>query len=224
MAFPTREVTRTSLPVEQLCGLAGLAGVILYAFAVVWLQAVAPVGPGWTRHYVSQFANGPYAWLLAAGTFGHAVGNAVLALGLYRISSAGWMREWAAGLFMAAAVGFSLTGLASVEPQGAPANLAGAVHRAAAIASFALELAALALFSFVWRRTALWCSAAIPSFVLTAAAAAASAMLVASLSLAWLPGLWERIALAAFMVWESWAACRLVGSISQGALEGGSTT
>lgn len=203
-------MSRENVPVERLCGLAGIAGVFFYAFAVLWLQAATPAEPDWTRHYVSQFANGPHAWLLAAGTLSHAAGNAMLAFGLHRVSAAGWLREWAVGLFLAATAGFALTGVASVEPPGAAASLAGTVHRAAAVASFALELTALILFSVAWRRHAPGCAASTTSVALTAVAGAASAVLVASVLLAWLPGLWERIALVAFMAWELWAACRLV--------------
>lgn len=200
---------RADITVEKLCGVAGGAGVLLYAFALAGLQAMSPTEPDWTRHYVSQFANGPHGWLLAAGTLGHAAGNAALARGLHLASAAGSLRGWAVGLFAAAAAGFALTGIASAEPVGASASLAGTLHRSAATASFGLELAALALFTVAWSRQAPWPSAGTTSFALTAAAAAASALLAASLLLAWRPGLSERIALAAFMAWELWAACRL---------------
>ena len=192
-------------------GIAGMLGVAWFAAALLLMHAAAGSGLDWTRHYVSQFANGPRGWLLALGTFGHAAGNFALGLGLHRSLRGGALRTWASGLFLLAAGGFALTGLVTVEPPGAAASFAGAVHRTSASASFVLELAALVLFSAAFARRAPGGGMARVSLALSALAAAASATLLVAILLEWRQGLAERAALAAFMAWEFWAAWQLAG-------------
>lgn len=190
-------------------GIAGMAGVAWYAAVLAFLQLAAPASPDWTRHLVSQFANGPNGWLLSAGTLGHAAGNAALALGLRRAMEANALRDQGTGLLLAAAFAIALAGAASVEPPEEPAALAGAVHRAAASAAFGLELLALALLTLAFRRDARWRAAARASAGLALLAVASSAVLAGSLFAGWRPGLSERAALVAFMAWEWWAGFRI---------------
>lgn len=185
-----------------------MLGVAWFAAALFLLHA----GSGeldWTRHYVSQFANGPRGWLLALGALGHAAGNVALGLGLYRSLRRGALRGWATGLFLLAAGDFAITGVVSVEPPGAAASFAGAVHRTAAAASFAAELPALVLFSAAFAGEARWRGVARASAALSALAAAASAMLLFAVLAGWRQGLAERAALGAFMAWEFWAGWQL---------------
>ena len=189
--------------------MAAMLGVLWFAAALLALQS----GSGrldWTRHYVSQFANGPRGWLLAMGVFGHAAGNFALGVGLYRSLGRGALRNWACALFLLATAGFALTGLFTVEPPGAAPSAAGVIHRTASSASFALELAALVLLSAAFSREAHWRRAARLSLALSALAGAASAVLLSAVALDWRPGLAERAALAAFMAWEFWAGAQLV--------------
>lgn len=206
----------TANPGARAFGIAGMLGVAWFAAALLLMHADAGSGLDWTRHYVSQFANGPRGWLLALGTLGHAAGNFALGFGLHRFLRDGALRTWASGLFLLAAGGFALTGLVTVEPPGAEASFAGAVHRASASASFALELAALVLFSAAFASRAPWRGMARMSRALSALAAAASATLLFAILAGWRQGLAERAALAAFMAWELWAGWRLASVRAQG--------
>lgn len=190
-------------------GIAGMLGVAWFAGALLLLQGVAGSGLDWTRHYVSQFANGPGGWLFAAGALGHAAGNSLLGLGLYRALRGGTMRTGATVLFLFAAGGFAVTGVFAADAPGAAPSTADSVHRAAASASFVVELAALVLFSAALAARPPWRGAAHVSLALTALAAAASAMLLFALLLSWRQGLAERAALASFMAWEFWAGAQL---------------
>ena len=185
-------------------GLAGILGVVAFAAAALGLH-LANKELDWTRHYVSQFVNGPLGWLFPLGTLAHAAGNAMLGAGLYRSLGTGRLRGWAAGFFFAAATGLAVSGLFAVEPPGATPSAEGAIHRVASSASFAVELAALALFSAAFGQDRGWRGAAGASLALTALAVGASAMLATSILLGWRPGLAERTALAAFMIWELFA-------------------
>lgn len=177
----------------NVLGLAGILGVVAFAAAALGLH-LANKELDWTRHYVSQFVNGPRGWLFPIGTLAHAAGNAVLGVGLYRSLRRDRLRGWAAGLFVLAAGGFAVSGLFGVEVPGAAPSAEGAIHRAAASASFAVELAALA--------------------------AAASAMLATAILLGWRPGLAERAALAAFMIWELFAGALLMRETSRATARG----
>lgn len=189
-------------------GAAAMLGVAWFAAALLALQ-YGSSGLDWTRHYVSQFANGPRGWLLAVGVLGHAAGNFALGLGLYRSLGRGTLRDWASALFLMATAAFALAGLFAVEPPGAAPSASGAIHRAAASASFALELAALGLFSAAFAAQAPWRGMARVSLALLALAAAAAAMLVVAILIGWRQGLAERAALAPFMAWEFYAGWQL---------------
>jgi hypothetical protein len=185
-----------------------MLGVVWFAAAVLALQAGSG-GLDWTRHYVSQFANGPRGWLLPFGVLGHAAGNFALGMGLYRSLRSSALGAWAGAAFLLAAVGLALTGLFAVDPPGAAASVKGAIHRTAAWLSFAIELAALIVFSAAFSREAQWRGAARVSLALSALAGAASAMLLSAIVLGWRQGLAERAALASFMAWEFWAGAQL---------------
>ncbi len=196
---------------DRAFGLAGMLGVAWFAAALLVLQAGSD-GLDWTRHYISQFANGPRGWFLAVGIVGHAAGNVALGLGLYRSLSRGALRGWAIVLFLMAIAGLALTGLFTVEPPGAAPSAAGTIHRMASWASFALEVTALVLFSAAFSREARWRHAARLSGALAALAGAAAAAFLAAVVLDWRPGLAERAALAPFMAWEFWMGAQLAFS------------
>lgn len=198
----------SAIRLERGLGVAGVMGVCWFAASLLALQ----IGGGeldWTRHYVSDFATGSRGWLFRLGVLGHAIGNAALAVGLYRCLRDTASGSWASGLFLLATIGLALTGLIAADPPGTSASAAGAVHRAAASVSFAVELAALFLWSVAFAARPGWRGAAGLSFALSAVAAATTAMLVLAIGLDWRPGLAERAAVAAFMVWEFWAGLAL---------------
>ena len=185
-----------------------MLGVAWFAAALLALH-YGSGGLDWTRHYVSQFANGPRGWLLAVGVLGHAAGNVALGFGLYRSLGRGTLRDWASALFLMATAAFVLAGLFAVEPPGAAPSASGAIHRKASSASFALELAALVVFSAAFAGQASWRGTARVSLALSALAAAASATLLVAILIGWRQGLAERAALASFMAWEFYAGWRL---------------
>jgi hypothetical membrane protein len=185
-----------------------MLGVAWFAVALLVLQAGSD-GLDWTRDYISQFANGPRGWLLTVGILGHAAGNVALGLGIYWSLGRGALRGWATALFLMAIVGLALTGLFTIEPPGAAPSAAGAIHRTASWASFALEVAALVLLSAAFSREARWRHAARLSGALAAFASAAAAVFLTAVVLDWRPGLAERAVLVPFMAWEFWAGAQL---------------
>lgn len=196
------------------CGLAGLLGASLFAATLVFLHLVRP-DVDWTRHYVSNFANGRLGWMFVAAAVAHGVGNFALDLGLRRSLERSPLRTWAVLLFGLAAAGIVVAALFPIDPPGRSPTLAGFVHRAAATASFPLELIALFLFTAAFAGQPRWHTGQKISFALAAIAAVALAGFFLAVLLNRLPGLAERLALASFLAWELWAARQLVRPISR---------
>ena len=88
--------------------------------------------------------------------------------------------------------------------------MSGQLHRAAASTAFALELAALFVFSAAFRRQRVWRRRRAVSLALSAIAATALTVFVIAIQLDIAPGLAERVALAVFLVWEVWAGVQII--------------
>jgi hypothetical membrane protein len=190
-------------------GICGMLGVVWFSATVLLLHFAAGV-QDWTRHYVSEFANGPTGWLFGVGLFGNAAGNALVAFGLFCLLPRGAVRAAATTLFLCAAAGLVLAGVFDTDPPGVAMSAAGLVHRSAVSAAFAVGLLALALFSGAFAARPDWRLAARVSTSLTALAALASVALLLAFLFGWRPGLVERIAVAPFLAWEFWAGVHLV--------------
>jgi hypothetical membrane protein len=192
----------------RACGVAAMLGVTWFAAAMLALQAGSS-GLDWTRHYVSQFANGARGWLFPLGVLGHAAGNFALGIGLYRSLRGSVLGAWASAAFLLATLGLAFSGLFAVDPPGATASMQDAIHRTAATLSFAVEIAALLLFSVAFARDPAWRERARVSLALAALGALAAAAFLAALVTGVRGGLAERAALASFMAWEFWAGAQL---------------
>ena len=190
-------------------GMAGMLGVAWFGAAMFVLQRAAGSGFDWTRHLMSELANVPGGWLFTAAAIGHAAGNALVSVALYRA-----LRDRAAAaggvLFALAAAGLAATGIFPIDAPGAARSAAGTVHLTAASASFAAELAALLFFSASFAAKTGWRGSARVSLMLSVFASAGSATLLSALALDWRQGLAERVAVATFMAWELWAGAWLV--------------
>lgn len=193
----------------QLYGLAGLLGAVAFTSALVVLHVARP-DIDWTRHYVSDFANGRLGWLFVLGAVAHGVGNVALSLGLCRSLAPGPLTAGAVLLFSTAASGITAAALFPTDPGGSALTVTGLVHRVAATVSFPVELIALILFSAAFAASPHWRRHTRSSLALSAIAAAAVAGLFLAVFRNRLPGLAERLALASFIVWEFGAALELV--------------
>ncbi|MAZ05070.1 DUF998 domain-containing protein [uncultured Marinobacter sp.] len=197
-----------SWPVRRLA-LLGLAGVAVFGTSIIALHLTGS-GVGWTDDYVSDLANQPFGWLFMVGGFAHGGGNLALALGLRGALRPGRWRTWAVTLLGLASVGILLVALFPVEAPGQAPSVSGQLHRAAASTAFALELAALFVFSAAFRRQRVWRRRRAVSLALSAIAATALTVFVIAIQLDIAPGLAERVALAVFLVWEVWAGVQII--------------
>lgn len=194
--------------VERVAGWAGMLGVVLFSASLIVLHA-ASTDIDWTHHYVSNFATGFLGWLFVSAALVHGLGNLALSVGLGSSLGPGRLRAWAVALFGLAAAGIVVAALFAIEPPGSSPTLAGLIHRLIVSASFPSELVALFLFSTAFARSPRWRQRSAPSFVMSAIAAVASTSFLIAFVLDWWPAAAERLALAAFLAWELWAALQL---------------
>lgn len=199
----------------RVFGLAGLLGASVFTASLIVLH-LTRADVDWTRHYVSDFANGRLGWVFVLGIVVHALGNLALNLGLRRSLDPGPLRAWAVFFFGLAVAGIVVAALFPIDPAGRSPSPAGLVHRVATIATFPLELVALFLFSAAFARTPHWKQRQRLSFALAAVAAAGMAGFFLAFFLNRLPGLAERFVLASFLAWEFWAAVQLARPASYG--------
>lgn len=196
-------------PSVRRYGLLGLLGVGVFLSSLIVVHLTSP-GIDWTRDYVSNLANEPLGWVFVASVFVHGWGNLALTLGLRSALRPGRLRNRAVLLFGLAAVGILLAALFPIDPPGNAPTTIGRLHRTFASATFMLELAALFVFSVLFRHDRRWHRQYAVSMVLSVSAALALTAFVISLQIDLTPGLTERAALAVFLVWEIWACLQLI--------------
>jgi hypothetical membrane protein len=192
------------------CGAAGIFGVLAFISAIITLQLFGPE-IDWTRHYVSEFANGPLGWLFVTAAAVHGLGNLALTAGLRRSLGPGALHTAGVLLFGLAALGILAAAVFPTDSGGEARTFAGLVHRVAAIASFPVELISLLLISASFSGSTHWRRLAGRSFAWSAIAAATLVWLFLAVFWNKMPGLAERVALATFLVWEfgaSWSLAR----------------
>lgn len=167
----------------RLYGAAGLFGVSAFLLSLFVLHLLGPKVDV-TRHYVSEFANGPIGWLFIGAAAVHGTGNLALSVGLRRSLGGSGIAASAAMLFGVAATGIIIAAFFPTDGTGQARTAVGEVHRLATMTSFAIELFALFLFSAAFLASAVWRSLAALSFTWSAIATAMVAWLVYAVSTA----------------------------------------
>lgn len=180
-----------------MLGLLGV-GVFLSSLIVVHLTSS---NVDWVRGYVSNLANKPLGWVFISGAFVHGWGNLALTMGLRYALRPGRLRNWAVLLFGLAAVGVLLAALFSIDPPNQPPSTTGSLHRTFSSAAFMIELAALFVFSVLFRQDPRWRKQQPVSLMLSVGAALALTAFVINIQIGLAPGLTERVALGIFLVW-----------------------
>jgi len=172
----------------------GLLGLVAFMSSIIVLHLTSN-GIDWMHQYVSNLANQPLGWIFVAGTFVHGLGNLALTLGLRDALRPGPVRTWAVLFFGLAAAGILLAALFPTDFPNQVASMTGRIHRSVASASFALELAALFIFTAAFRRQRRWRRQRAVSVALSVGAAVALTVFVIAIQVDVVPGLAERFAL-----------------------------
>lgn len=208
-ATPTSGVGHPSIFMARLCAVSGLLGATIFILSLLVLHLTLS-GFDWLGEYASDLANAPNGWLFSFGTISHGLGNLALAFGLWLTLDPGKTRNWGVGLFSLAAMGMLLVALFSTDPPGGPSTLEGMMHRTVAGLAFLSELAALYVFSVAFRFSRLWRPYHGFPFLLAILSTLAMTALLVAIQFGIAPGLAERLTLTLFMVFDIWAAYRLL--------------
>lgn len=197
-------------PNEQtrLFGVLGLVGALFFITSIGSLQAVRK-DVDWTTHYVSDFVNGPIGWLFVVATLVHGLGNLSLGLGLARSLRAS-TSSLASRFVVASAIGILVAAVFPTDPANGTQTWSGFVHGGAVTASFALELVAVLILATNISQIGGWKGYARMSLALSLFVVGGLGAFVILRFAGQLPGLGERVALAAFTAWEVWASLRLI--------------
>lgn len=209
-ASDARDQTRV-----RVLGAAAASGAAVFLAALVGLHLLRP-DLSTVRDFVSDYANGPYGTLFIVAGLLHGLGNLALTVGLLYTAGETRAGRWGVALLAVSSVGL-LTGAAfPTDPPGAPTTTVGLIHRTSAYLSFPVELVALTLFAIVFADRLAWRTHARLTRVTCLLAAVALVWLVVVLSAGGPPGVPERGALAAFLVWELGTGLRLLISPGEG--------
>ncbi len=135
--------------------LIGIAGFAFFIAAVVSLHFLMPQYDPRTR-YVSEYAVGPYGYLMTAAFFAWGMGSMALALGIRgalrpsRASQAGFVLLWIA------TVGVFVAGIFTADLTGDPVTTRGTIHGLASVVLFLSIIPAIFLLSIGFRRDPRW--------------------------------------------------------------------
>jgi bacteriorhodopsin len=186
-----------------------LVAVAYFAVIVVVLHFLRPdLNP--IRRPTSEYAVGPYGFLMTSAFFSMSLGSFALVIGLYRGVSQRARSGIGLVLLGIWAVGVLIAMSFPIDPEGAPQTLSGTIHRINGPLAFLSLTAGTILVSRRFRQDGLWRpihrSAVILSLVMLAAFIANFVNIATASGFA---GLCQRIFLVAFVTWFVLTAERL---------------
>jgi hypothetical membrane protein len=148
-------VAATATRLGHSVSIVAIAALVAFAAGVVTLHFLRPdYSP--VHHVVSDYANGPYGWLMTVSFLALGVGCLALAVGL---SQAGPNRLAAViGIVFLAFVALGCFGapLFPIDPPGERASQTGVIHAFIVVTSFGFMVLASLLLSVSFRRDTRW--------------------------------------------------------------------
>jgi hypothetical protein len=203
----SNNVSSNTLPAKQVARIATFAivGIAYFLIAVLALHFLRPdYNP--IRRLVSEYAVGPYAFLMTSAFFGLSWGSLALVIGLSQAVSRTW-RSWLGLFFLGTwAVGITIAG---IFPAGSKnAFTSASIHELASILSFFSLVIAALLLSWYFKQDEKWSSFHRPALILS------GLMLLALIGFFWFvntayAGLSQRIFIAMVLMWLLLTASRL---------------
>src|SRR5262245_50363817 len=151
------KLSSSELPAKQAARLATLAivGIGYFLVAVVTLHFLRPDYNPISRA-VSQYAVGPYGFLMTSAFFGLSLGSLALVIGLFDgVSETG--RSWIGLVLLGIwGVGIFIAGIFSTDLNGAPQTISGQIHVMASVLSFFSLILAALLLSWRFKNDEKW--------------------------------------------------------------------
>jgi hypothetical protein len=189
--------------------LISIGGILYFVGAVAILHILRPeLNP--VTHAVSNYAIGPFGWLMTAAFFILALSEFALTLGLARSLTASKSAAIGVLLLNLAAAGMVVTGIfpGDVKSPHPPGTLPSLIHWIGAGISFLSLLIATFLFAHCFKTETRWqsfqCSACVVSVMIVVALVAFGILTL----IGWV-GVGERVYIAANVLWLLLASVRL---------------
>ena len=210
-----------SLPTRKQVAWTATVGLVAIAYFAVIIAALHVLRPDLNpiQRPTSEYAVGPYGWLMTSAFFSMSVASFALVLGLSQGVPPPARSRLGLALLGLWSVGVLIAMTFPIDPDGAPPTLAGTIHRIDGPLAFLSLTAGILLVSRRFRHDDTWRPLHRPALLLSLLMLA---MFVATpLSLATglgLAGLAQRVLLAATVTWFLLTAARLrsaaLGSVS----------
>lgn len=178
--------------------LACMAGVVYFAISVAVLHFLRPEYDPATR-FISEFAVGPYGYLMTIAFFALGLGSLALSFGIAGVSPASRKSRTGTSLMGLWGAGVMVAGIFPADLTGSPETTSGSIHNAASIVSFLVLIAGAILFPLGMRRDARW--QASRRLLLGLAFAVLAGFLVFIAMQGTAPGIGQRIFIALVLLW-----------------------
>ncbi len=187
--------------IKQLASL-GLVAIAYFVAIIVVLHFLRPEQDA-LRRPTSDYAVGPYGWLMTSALLGMALACLSLAAGLYRgVSEPARSRLGLALIGGVWVVGLLIAATFPIDLEGAPRTTSGTIHQINGPLGFLSLTIGVLLISLGFRHDEKWSALHRPTLVLALAMLALSIVNGASIRLGFgYPGLGQRILLAIFVTW-----------------------
>ena len=204
-ATPQGSETPPGKLVKLLSALA-LTGFAYFSATIVALHVLCPEYDP-TTETVSQYAIGPYGYLMTAGFLGLSPAVFALALGLWRSVTP---RPWLGSLLLSTA-GFCifLVGVFPIDPRPGAMPTTETTHDAAFMASFVFTVAAMVVLTRHFGRDAMWRSIQPVSLTLSLIVVVGLAAFVVLSDTSW-RGAAQRVCIITVLLWLLLGTARLM--------------
>lgn len=197
-------------------GIVTLLGVAYFVVAGVALHLLdAALDP--VEVYMSDYALGPYGWLMKSAFYGVGLGTLALGLGLRSTLAPGRRVTLSVVLVLVAGVGFLMVGTFNTDPYDAvEETTVGSIHLLSALVLFLCLVVSAWTLRGVFSRDAAWRSFATVTLLL---AAALTVTFVIQFVGPWGAGLQQRVFVVVMMSWLALLGWRVYQQAGQERLE-----
>lgn len=187
-----------------------IAGVLYFALTIIALHVLRPdLNP--ISHFTSEYAVGPYSFLMTSAFLSMSLASFALVIGLYQTVLPPARSLFGLGLLGIWAIGVLIAMIFPVDPDGAPQTLSGTIHQTAGPLTFLCLSVGALLVSWRLNHDAKWSSLYRPELILS------FIMLVAFIATAFsfatgsgFGGVAQRIVLGGLVAWMLLIASKLI--------------
>lgn len=199
----------TTHPAKQVTRIATFA-IVGFAYFLVVVVALHFLRPDYNpiRRLVSEYAVGPYAFLMTSAFFGLTLGSLALIIGLFQDLSRTWRSRIGLFFFGIWAAGILIAGIFPIGDKIVLNTSSGHIHYLASVSSFFSLVFATLLLSWHFNQDEKWSSFHRPALILSVLMLLALIGFFLSANTAY-SGLSQRILIVIFLTWLLLTAVRL---------------